>query len=102
MKISKAARDEARAAVLDLKNFLEGKPSSYTRVELPIPVAPQEVRAARKAVHSTQKQFAQVVGVSLETVKAWEAGKRVPEGAATKIMRLLLRKPQIALDLAKI
>jgi putative transcriptional regulator len=88
--------------VLDLKNFLEGKPSSYTRVELPVPAASKEVKAVRKAVHQTQRQFAQVVGVSLETVKAWEAGKRVPEGAATKLMRLLLEEPAMALRLAKL
>jgi len=95
-------RREAKEAVLDLQRFLRGEPSSYTRIELPIPADKKEVKAARMAVHKTQRQFAEVIGVSLETVKAWEAGKRTPEGVATKVLRLLLKEPAIALKLAKI
>jgi putative transcriptional regulator len=92
----------ARLAITDLEKAFRGEPSSYTRLELPEPATVQEVKAARKAVHSTQRQFAQTLGVSLETVKAWEAGKRTPEGVATKVLRLLKAEPKLALKLAKI
>jgi len=90
----------ARLAIRDLEKSLRGEKSSYVRVDLPIPATSKEVKAARKAVASTQRQFAEMIGVSLETVKAWEAGKRTPEGIASKVLRLLIKKPQRALELA--
>ena len=90
----------AKLAIRDLEKSLRGEKSSYTRIILPTPATTKEVKAARKAVASTQRDFADVMGVSVETVKAWEAGKRTPEGAATKLLRLLLKRPKIALELA--
>ena len=90
----------AKLAIRDVEKSLRGEKSSYTRVVLPQPATAKEVKAARKAVASTQRGFADVMGVSLETIKAWEAGKRIPEGAATKLLRLLLKRPKIALELA--
>ena len=84
----------------DLEKSLRGEASSYTRVELPVPASVKEIKAARRSVHSTQREFASILGVSLETVKAWEAGRRVPEGVATKVLRLLLKRPKIASELA--
>lgn len=91
-----------KQAIDDLPKALRGEPSSYTRIELPDPASIVEAKAARKAVHSTQRQFARILGVSLETVKAWESGRRSPEGVATKVLRLLRRKPSLAVELAKI
>ena len=87
-------------ALRDLDKSLEGKPSSYLRVTLPTPATKTEVKEARRAIDSTQREFAEVVGVSLETVKAWEAGKRVPEGPATKIIRILRRNRKFVSALA--
>jgi putative transcriptional regulator len=91
-----------RLAMRDLEKSLRGEKSSYTRIDLPMPATTKEVKAARKAVASTQRQFADLVGVSLETVKAWEAGKRSPEGVASKVMRILIRKPKMAQEFAAV
>lgn len=85
-------------AVRDADKALTGKPSSYARVTLPVPASQGEVKAARKAISATQRDFAVVVGVSLETVKAWEGGTRIPEGPATKLIRLLLKRPKFAFE----
>ena len=89
-----------RLALRDLEKSLRGEKSSYTRIDLPLPATKKEVKAARKAVDSTQREFALILGVSLETIKAWEAGKRTPEGIASKVLRLLIKKPQRAVELA--
>jgi putative transcriptional regulator len=101
MKIVLGPHNErlARLAIKDLEKSLRGERSSYVRIDLPEPATIKEVKAARKAVASTQRQFAELVGVSLETVKSWEAGKRTPEGIASKVMRILIKKPKIAREL---
>jgi putative transcriptional regulator len=83
-------------ALRDLNKAEDDPSSTYSRVTLPEPASKSEIRAIRKALAVTQWTFAQLVGVSLETVKAWEAGKRVPEGPASKLMRLLMKRPSIA------
>jgi DNA-binding transcriptional regulator YiaG len=80
----------------DTPKFLAGKPSSYRKIELPVAATSKDVKAARKAIHATQRRFAGVVGVSGETVKAWEAGRRVPEGPASKAIRLIRTNAEFA------
>lgn len=89
-------------AVRDSALAMEGKAKSYVRVTLPLPAAKGEVRALRKALAATQRRFAELMGVSLETVKAWEAGKRSPEGPASKLMRLLQRDQSLARALSRV
>lgn len=89
-------------AVRESDLAMEGKAPSYVRVTLPYPVDRNEVRATRKALAATQRAFAEIVGVSLETVKAWEAGKRIPEGPASKLIRLLKQDHTLALTLADV
>jgi putative transcriptional regulator len=91
-----------RLVLKDLDASLRGEPSSYTRLDLPKPASITEVKAARRLVHRTQRQFAQALGVSLETVKAWESGKRVPEGVATKVIRLLKKRPSLVGELGEL
>jgi len=80
----------------DLPKFLAGKPSSYRKIDLPVAATSKEIKAARKSIHATQKKFAGVVGVSVETVKAWESGRRMPEGPASKAIRLILKDAKFA------
>ena len=89
-------------AVRESALAMEGKAPSYMRVTLPCPVDRKEVRATRKALAATQRAFAEIVGVSLETVKAWEAGKRIPEGPASKLIRLLKQDHKLALTLTQV
>ena len=84
----------------DLPKFISGKPSSYRKIELPIPATKTEIVSVRKALHATQKTFASLVGVSVESVRAWEAGRRVPEGPASKLIRLLSKDRRLANRLA--
>jgi putative transcriptional regulator len=100
--LGKTTRRDARQAMADVEKALAGKVSSYTRVELPVPATKKEVREVRRALHVTQRTFAEAVGVSIQTVKSWESGDRTPEGPATKLIRILRLKPNFVGLFAKI
>ncbi len=48
-----------------------------------------KIREIRLKQNMTQKSFATVLGVSIKTVEAWEAGKNVPEGPAQRLLDLI-------------
>lgn len=43
----------------------------------------------------TQKVFSDVLGVSVWTVEAWEAGKSHPNGSARRLLQLIDQKPNL-------
>jgi len=48
----------------------------------------------------TQAEFADVLSVSIETVKSWEQGKRVPAGLAGKVLLKMVAGPELYTELA--
>lgn len=62
-----------------------------------VPAKPAEVRKVRKALDLDRASLADAIGVSADTVKGWEIGKRVPDGPVTKILRLLDTDPKLLL-----
>jgi putative transcriptional regulator len=57
-----------------------------------------DVRAARKRLGMTQKDFARNFGVSIETLRNWEQGRRRPEGPARVLLTIIDRNPQAVLE----
>lgn len=54
-----------------------------------------EVKKIRTNLNMTQSSFAQCMGVSKKTVEAWESGKNTPAGAASRLLSLVEKDPQI-------
>ena len=54
---------------------------------------PQEIRALRKGYRFTQSFFGELLGVSLKTVQAWEAGTNKPAGTALRMIQVLEQDP---------
>lgn len=52
-------------------------------------MTPEEIKAIRAQLGWTQKSLADAVGVSVRTVKFWEAGERNPSGSALILLRNL-------------
>lgn len=48
-----------------------------------------EVRDVRLRLKMSQALFAAVMGVSTKTVEAWETGRNVPSGSASRFLMLL-------------
>ncbi len=44
--------------------------------------------SARRSVNLTQKEFAQQLNVSIDSVQEWEQGRRSPRGAARTLLRV--------------
>ena len=56
--------------------------------------APADVRAIREKLGKTQESFAQMIGVSVATLRNWEQGRRTPEGPALALLRVASLEPK--------
>ena len=59
--------------------------------------AAQNARRIRERLGLSQAEFSRRIHVSLETVRNWEQGKRVPSGAARALLKVLDKAPETAL-----
>ena len=50
--------------------------------------------AIRSRLDLTQKEFAELLGISLGTVRNWEQGRRTPDGAAKTLLRVAEHEPK--------
>jgi putative transcriptional regulator len=48
-----------------------------------------EIRKIRDNLKITQASFAELMGVSVKTVEAWETGRNIPQGPAQRMLDLL-------------
>lgn len=50
---------------------------------------PNEIKRLREKLNKSQEEFAQLVGVSLQTIYRWETGKTKPSRLALKALQEL-------------
>ena len=60
-----------------------------------------EVRALREQFGLSQDKFADLVGISVGTLRNWEQGRRKPEGPARVLLRIASRHPEALLDIGR-
>lgn len=58
------------------------------------------IREIRRSFGVSQRVFAEMLNVSLATVRAWEQDVRTPDGAATRLLSIAERRPEIILESA--
>lgn len=56
--------------------------------------------SARQSVNRTQKEFARLLNVSVDSVQDWEQGRRTPRGAARTLLRVVHEHPEVLEELA--
>ncbi len=56
--------------------------------------------SARKSVNLTQRQFADLLNVSIDAVQDWEQGRRSPRGAAKTLLKIAQIHPDILEEVA--
>ncbi len=57
-------------------------------------VTPVDVVEIRNQTHKTQKEFADMIGISIGTLRNWEQGRRKPTGAAMALLKVISANPQ--------
>ena len=58
------------------------------------------VRRVRRRAGLSQAEFARRLGISVATVRGWEQGKLLPQGAARALLRVIDRVPEAVLVLS--
>jgi putative transcriptional regulator len=59
---------------------------------------PYLIREVRQKLSVSQAIFAQMLGVSASTVRAWEQGKRECEGPASRLLQIAEKYPDVLKD----
>ncbi|MFO7971379.1 MAG: helix-turn-helix domain-containing protein [Desulfobacterales bacterium] len=59
--------------------------------------AARYARRIRKRLGLTQTEFSLRIGVSVDTIRNWEQGKRCPTGAVRSLLRVLDKAPEASL-----
>lgn len=56
---------------------------------------PVDVREIRRLFHHTRGQFASMMGISPETLRNWERGRRYPVGPSRALLRIAAANPDL-------
>ena len=89
--MSKSIANSIKQGLEDAIAFAKGEadPSQY-RVHIPREI---DVRAIRAKLGMTQEEFAREFGFSVNTLRHWEHGRRVPEGPTRAYLMVIDRAP---------
>jgi DNA-binding transcriptional regulator YiaG len=97
-----SSTEMVRAIARDLrvvKDLEAGKrkslPRTWGSTNYVIIPSPAWIRAVRRRFKLTAHEFGGLVGLQAADIKAWETGKEVPSGSASRLMGLLARKPHL-------
>ena len=56
--------------------------------------------SARKSANLSQRQFAKLLNVSIDSIQDWEQGRCSPRGAAKTLLRIAQTRPEVLEELA--
>ena len=56
------------------------------------------IRSVRARVGMSQSEFARRIGISVDTLRNWEQGRRYPTGTARALLRVIDRAPEAAIS----
>ena len=89
MTMSDSIFDELYTSMKQAEAIAKGTliPANVTRYEI------ADVKAIRAQLDVSQKELAQAIDVSVDTVKSWEQGRRNPTGLASKVLMLISKEP---------
>lgn len=93
----------AREAVDIERGELEPARISYhtaavCEVQPPPAYGPQRIRQIRDRMKLSQPVFADALNVSPETIRAWEQGKREPDGPTLRLLEMAEQHPEVFLE----
>ena len=81
--------DSLMTGLDEVESFLGGEQKNF-RVHVPADV---DVKEIRTRLGMTQARFSDAFGFSLDAVKHWEGGRRIPETSARAYLTVIARNP---------
>lgn len=57
-------------------------------------ITPERIKALLAQLGLSQSKFAAALGLSLAAIRHWEQGIRTPDGATSKLLRILEKHPE--------
>lgn len=57
--------------------------------------APKDIRSIRQKLKKSQREFAQMIGVTVSTLQNWEQGRREPHGPARALLVVASKAPEV-------
>ena len=91
--MTKAGEELITAATEALEFVRDGANRREYRVHLPDEINP---RLIRSRLNMSQRTFAETFTIELRTLQDWEQGRRVPNGAAQTLLRIIHFEPEAA------
>ncbi|MBF0203328.1 MAG: helix-turn-helix domain-containing protein [Desulfamplus sp.] len=58
-------------------------------------ITPNQIKNIRQSINASQALFAQLLNVSVSSVRKWESGTRIPAGSTQVLLELLSKSPYI-------
>ncbi|HEX7776351.1 MAG TPA: helix-turn-helix domain-containing protein [Parvibaculum sp.] len=87
-KVGNEVRDGLREAIA----FSRGK-TTGARVHIPAEI---DVKATRRRLGMTQKEFSDAYKIPIGTLRDWEQGRRSPDQPSRVLLRVIDREPHAA------
>ncbi len=87
--------EELKRRLKTAEDFSKGKLELKAhRVKIKIP----DVKKIRESADLTQQQFADRFGWSVDTVRSWETGRRIPDQGTRLLLWIFAKNPEIVMD----
>ncbi|MEZ4425422.1 MAG: helix-turn-helix domain-containing protein [Gemmatimonadota bacterium] len=97
-RLLESAREAAR---IERGEAEPGRVTRYTVAEAEVEPPPQygadRIREIRDQMEVSQSLFAAALNVSPETIRAWEQGKREPDGPTLRLLEVAEQHPEVFL-----
>jgi putative transcriptional regulator len=101
MKKIRTKREISQSIIKGLEEalaFSKGKKTAKRSRDIIISELPMykgnQVKKIRRKIDVTQKIFAEVLGVSVKTVEAWEGNRNIPDGPAQRLIYAIDNNPK--------
>lgn len=92
--MKKETFDELMTSIEQAGAIIKGKKSPSRRFVIEDP----NVTAIRHQLGLTQEKFAELMGISVGTLRNWEQGRRKPEGPAKVLLHIVAKHPKTVLE----
>jgi len=90
--------NELAASIREGGKILRGKAKPSRKIIIEAP----DVKKIRSNYKLSQNEFAALMGISVKTLRNWEQGRRVPEGAARVLLQVAAKHPEVIWDVVKV